>query len=98
MRFNLKQFAFHALLGAFFLAVYPSSGFGEALLNTFFGLPPGLANDVVRVGAFKNDGTVEVGTGTIIAIRPDGSGMGNFYCILTADHVVRDARQVGMSF
>jgi hypothetical protein len=69
-----------------------------AEFNTFFGLPAGLQNDTVRIGTGVGGALRDAGTGSIIAITPDGTGMGNFYCVLTADHVLRGATQAGISF
>src|SRR5438132_602108 len=98
MRFRITLLAPHLFIATSFMAMFPPSSFGEALLNTFFALPPGLANDVVRVAAVDQNGAGMDGTGTIIAITPDGTGSGNFYCVLTADHVVSGFQRVGMSF
>jgi hypothetical protein len=70
----------------------------EALYNTDFDLnPAGLRFAAVRVGVDFGKGMVDNGTGTVISITPDGFG-GNWYCILTADHVVRGGIQAGAAF
>jgi hypothetical protein len=81
------------------LAVLPSSTFGLATFNNTFGLPAGLQNDIVRIGETepgKTPGTTTgfVGTGTIIYTQPDSNG-GNWYDILTADHVA-DGGSIGL--
>jgi hypothetical protein len=50
------------------------------------------ANAVVRVLG------VGAGTGTVIAIKPDAHGPGGWLCVLTADHVVRNAQNVQIGF
>ena len=87
-RSRLKWLAVPAL----FVAVVPSSSFGLAELNDSFGLPSGLANDVVRVGEVAGQ-TAQKGSGIILSVVPDGSG-GDWYNGLTADHVVYDAVKV----
>ena len=76
------------LTAAVILGAVPSTSFGLAVLNSPFALPPGLENGVIRIRETTGSGNY-LGTGTVINIVPDGKG-GNFYCILTADHVVRD--------
>ncbi|HTS16365.1 MAG TPA: hypothetical protein VMP11_02215 [Verrucomicrobiae bacterium] len=87
-RSSLKWLAVPAL----FVAVVPSSSFGLAELNDSFSLPSGLANDVVRVGEVAGQ-TAQKGSGIILSVVPDGSG-GDWYNVLTADHVVYDAVKV----
>ena len=71
------------------VALTPMKSFAIAVLNNPFALPAGLTNAVVRVDETNQNGQNFVGSGTIIGVVPDGTG-GNFYDVLTADHVVRD--------
>jgi hypothetical protein len=78
----------------------PARSFGLALLNDTVSLTPAdqemsnLANNVVRVyesfGPAGETPKPGFGTGTIISIVPDGQG-GDYYNVLTADHVVNGA-------
>ena len=77
-----------ALLALLMVGALPSVSFGLAEFNTFFGLPDGLANGVVRIREATANGNF-AGTGTVIDIRPDGMG-GEYLCILTADHVIHN--------
>ncbi len=79
-----------AIAGAAALTAAPMVSFGLADFNTPGILPVGLEDAVVRVYAPG----VGFGTGTIIGITPDNSG-GNVYCVLTADHVLRNAGNPG---
>jgi len=81
------------------LCILPSRSFGLALLNDTANLWPNqelanLNNNVVRVsesyGATQATSSTYVGTGTIISVVPDGNG-GDYYNVLTADHVVYGA-------
>jgi hypothetical protein len=84
-----RFFAAALVFGLGLLALSPASSFGIAVLNNPFGLPAGLTNAVVRIDETAQNGSNFVGSGTIIDVAPDGRG-GNFYDVLTADHVVRD--------
>lgn len=89
----MRIYSFKALLGitaTAALAAAPTASFGLADFNTPGVLPVGLEDAVVRVYAPG----VGFGTGTIIGITPDNSG-GNVYCVLTADHVLRNAGNPG---
>jgi hypothetical protein len=82
-----------SLLGMIGVIAFAPKCFALALLNDFYGLPAGLANDVVRIQeTYSVNGGVPTsllsGTGTIINIAPDGNG-GNWYDVLTADHIAR---------
>jgi hypothetical protein len=82
------------LLAAAALVLLPIRSFGLAQFNDFYGLPDGLANDVVRI---EINGTTPNGTGTIISVVPDGNG-GDYYNVLTADHVVYGATAINIGF
>ncbi len=86
------------LAAAVVLCMLPASSFGLALFND--PLPgsiwtdqefPNLNNNVVRIydsfGANAGTASTGFGTGTIISVVPDGGG-GDYYNVLTADHVV----------
>ncbi|MGD0058981.1 MAG: PEP-CTERM sorting domain-containing protein [Verrucomicrobiia bacterium] len=84
-------------VAAIALSALPTRSFGLAETNDFYGLPAGLANDVVRIDETfpgNGPGNGADGSGTIISTVPDGSG-GYWYNVLTADHVVYDAYNAG---
>lgn len=89
MRSVISKAVFGMAVGSV-MAAAPMKSFGLADFNTPGVLPAGLENAVVRVSATGGG----PGTGTIISITPDNSG-GNVYCVLTADHVLRDAANPG---
>ncbi len=77
-------------VAAIALSVLPATSFGLALTNDFFTLPSGVSNDVVRISTLSAIGpnfSNGSGSGTIISTVPDGNG-GNWYNVLTADHVL----------
>jgi hypothetical protein len=43
-------------------------------------------------------GSYQTGSGTVIAVVPDGTGQGTWYCVLTADHVLRGGTSAGLAF
>ena len=99
MKCPRTSFIFRATFGVLLVGVLPSASFAEAYLNTFFGLPAGASNGIVRIGAdYNGKGLMDSGSGTVINIVPDGTGNGNYYFILTADHVARGAQQLGIAF
>jgi hypothetical protein len=85
-----------ALLLAAALVLLPARSYALALFNDTYALPDGLANDVVRI--WTDDGPpTGTGSGTIISVVPDGNG-GDYYNVLTADHVVYGATAIKIGF
>jgi hypothetical protein len=81
------------LLGTAGLILLPIGSFGLGLVNDTYALPNGLANDVVRVAV----NGANAGTGTILSAVSDGSG-GDWYNVLTADHVTTGAASINIGF
>lgn len=71
-------------------------GFSIAQENTRVNLPADIRNAIVRIGITGINDRLYGGSGTVIHVKPADGGW--WLCVLTADHVVGNARTLSTGF